>query len=194
MVLQAVGWNTLLVSTVQLDRLCSTGAEPWQLLHAALLQAMTSPSGTLSTIASGTTVSVAESPVGGLSHGPGAFQAEPAQQQVGSAAEMGCKCSSNAQPGCHGVSPHQAVSVLAATLPGDLLQGGAERPSLADGVAPGGPTGLQVSPMLTPAAAQGARRALMAGGDAQAVPLLTAARDWRATDAAADQQERLLFR
>lgn len=47
-----------------------------------LLQALTSPSGTLSTIASGTTVSVAESPVGGLALGTGAFRAEPAEQQV----------------------------------------------------------------------------------------------------------------
>ena len=51
-------------------------------IPAALLQALTSPSGTLSTIASGTTVSVAESPVGGLALGPGAFRAEPAEQQV----------------------------------------------------------------------------------------------------------------
>lgn len=61
--------------------------------HAALLQAMTSPSGTLSTIASGTTVSVAESPVGGLSHSTGAFQAEPAQQQVRGAPETECNTS-----------------------------------------------------------------------------------------------------
>lgn len=48
-----------------------------------MLQALTSPSGTLSTIASGTTVSVAESPVGGLAHAAaGAFQSEAGGEQV----------------------------------------------------------------------------------------------------------------
>lgn len=75
-----------------------------------------------------------------------------------------------------------------------MLQAGNERPSLAGGIAPVRPAGLEVSPMLTPAAAQGARRSLMAG-DGQGAPVLAAAaRDWRATDAAADQQERQLFR
>lgn len=84
------------------------------------------------------------------------------------------------------------MSLLAAAVP--VLQAAADRPSLADGIATVGPKGLQVSPMLTPAATSGARRALMAGGDAQGAAMLAAARDWRGADAAADQQERVMFR